>query len=156
MKSALFSCFFFLSLALAAQATLPAATSFVSDFEKVFSSAQKKELLQLADAHRKKTGGEIAVITVDTLYGRRDFRTLATDFGSQWKVGQKGKNNGVVIVMSRKLREIFIAPGSGIQAVFTEEKLKKMIDEVFIPFFRQEKYFEGVKEGMKKIIAEWK
>lgn len=72
----------------------------------------------------------------------------------KWGVGQKDKNNGVMIAFSTALRRIRIQNGYGIESKMTNEETKKIIDNIMLPEFKSENYFEGLKKGLVAIMSE--
>jgi len=76
------------------------------------------------------------------------------EIGNHWGVGQKGKNNGVVIGIAPQLRKIRIENGYGIQKILSDEETKQIIDSLIIPEFRKADYFEGTRKGLMAIIQQ--
>jgi uncharacterized protein len=133
--------------------TIPRPVGYVNDFEHLFSVGQIDSLENLLHDYERRTTIEIAVLTVDTtltLPGNFDFFTLQTI--RAWGVGKKGKNNGVLIGISRSFRKIRIQNGYGIEKVLSNADTKKIIDEAFIPFFRKGLYYEGVVSGLRTLM----
>jgi uncharacterized protein len=75
------------------------------------------------------------------------FRVMNT-----WGVGQKNKNNGILIGISKGYRHMRIENGYGLEKNLTDQETKKIIDDEFIPFFKQAKYFEGTLNGLKALM----
>jgi uncharacterized membrane protein YgcG len=67
-------------------------------------------------------------------------------------VGQKQKNNGVTIGLSKGYRFMRIENGYGIQNILTDNETKKIIDSAFIPYFKKGEYFEGIVNGLEAIM----
>ena len=96
---------------------------------------------------------EIAIATVDsTMVKNQDFEDYTLVMLRAWGVGKKGKDNGILIVISTDLRRIRIQNGYGIEAVISDAETKHIMDNFFIPRFREGKYFEGTLEGTIAII----
>jgi uncharacterized protein len=102
----------------AAQLTLPAPTGYVNDFAHVISAAYQDSIQAVVDEVRRKSGGEIVVVTLPSLQGRsRD--EVALQIGREWKVGQSGgptdrnRNTGVVVLVSMQDRKWKIETGTG-------------------------------------------
>ncbi len=76
--------------------------------------------------------------------------------GNLWGVGTAEKNNGLVVVLSKQDREIGISTGLGTAQVLSDKFLKKTNDNLMIPKFKEEKFYEGVKSGLDEIIKNWK
>lgn len=133
--------------------SIPKAVGYVNDFENIFSKKQEKYLDSMIKAFEKKTTIQIAVVTIDTLMvSRNDFENYVLKIGNTWGVGQKNKNNGVTIGISKGYRFMRIEVGFGIEAMLTDIETKKIIDSDFIPSFKKGLYFEGVIKGLKAIM----
>lgn len=127
-------------------------TNYVFDREGDFTDSQKAVLNKSIVAHEKKTSNEIAIVTTPDWGDQENSMTFASDFGDANGIGKKGKDNGIVIVFSRKQKEIWLGTGYGTEAVLTDKLAKKMVDSVFIPQFRKGDYFNGIKNGLDSII----
>lgn len=132
--------------------TIPAPAGYVNDYESIFLPAEKDSLEKLITTHYAKTGNEIVVVTIDSLFGSaEELKAFANALGNKWGIGQKGKDNGVILVFGKRLRKIWIAPGKGLEAVLTNEQLQTVINDVIIPSFKKEDYFEGTKNGLDAV-----
>ena len=160
----LFALLFFLisysTNALAQQPTLdsvPKATGWVNDFENIFTDKQEQKLSQLIADFEKQTTVEIAVLTLDTIAITNDnFDAYILAVANRWGVGKAGKDNGVVIGISKGLRYISVQNGYGIERELTDAETKQIIDEHFIPKFKRGKYFKGTKAGLQALMTELK
>lgn len=133
--------------------TIPRPVGYVNDFEHLFTPQQVDTLDSLIRDYQRRTTIEIAVLTIDTsltLPGNFDFFTLETM--SAWGVGAKGKNNGILIGISRSFRKIRIQDGGAIEKQLPNADVKKIIDEAFIPFFRKGQYYEGTVSGLRTLM----
>lgn len=134
--------------------SLPQPIGYVNDFEKIYTNAEIDFLENLISDFDKKTTIQIAVVTFDTTMTSRDkLDSLTFRIANFWGVGQPEKENGVVIGISRGNRRMRIQNGKGIAKMITTTETKRIIDTVFIPSFREEKYFEGTLNGVKAIMA---
>lgn len=131
---------------------LPKPVGFVNDFEKILTAQQEMELTKTVKKHEANTTDQIAVVTFKSLEPYSSIDDYSLDLANYWGVGQKEKNNGVLIALSRGLRKIRIQNGYGIEKRLTDMETKKIIDEIMIPEFKNDKYFEGLKMGIEAII----
>jgi len=125
----------------------------ITDFAHVFTEEEEIQLNDLIKKSNDASDIEIIVLTVNDIEPYSHIKEYALETGNQNGIGDKEKNNGVLIVMSLHLREIYIATGSGINHRLTDEELKKIIDELIIPKFRNGYYFEGVNIAIKEISS---
>lgn len=135
---------------------LPKSIGWVNDFEDILTTAQEQKLTDIIVEFDKKTTNQIAIVTVHDISPYENMKTYATALGNHWGVGQKDKHNGLVIVVSKNLRKVWISTGLGTEKVLTNEICKKIIDEKMIPEFRQGNSFEGLVKGLNELIGNWK
>ena len=134
----------------------PAPLGAVSDFENVFSSNQISDLTKIINDYEQKTTREIAIVTVESIEPYKNIAIYSTDLANEWKIGKAKKNNGLLILFSKNLREIRITTGYGTEKILTDEVCKKVIDETIIPEFKKGDYYSGIKEGLTALIKKWK
>jgi uncharacterized protein len=135
--------------------TIPAATGFVNDFDTVFSATEINTLDSIIGGYEQKTGNQIAIVTIDSLFNMGEqLKDFAEAVGKFWGVGQKEKDNGIVIVFGTRQRKIWIATGNGIRYRLSDEWLGNMIRETIIPHFKEHHYFEGIREGLLAMVKQ--
>jgi len=133
---------------------LPKPVGYVNDFEEVFTAEQERVLANIIADFERKTTIQIAIATFDSVMVSKDsLDNLTLHIGNAWGVGQKGKDNGIVIGICRGHRRIRIQTSFGIEKILSDAATKQVIDEAFIPYFKKEEYFEGTVNGLKQIIA---
>jgi uncharacterized protein len=151
----LFCCVFISACAQKTKSNFPAPLGYVNDFENVFTVQEKKVLDSMLTAYENETTVEISVVTLHDKYpGIGNFDSLVTALHNEWGVGKKEKNNGVVLAICVPLRKMRINTGFGIETVLTNEEANKIIEEILVPEFRNEKYFEGTRRGLVAIMNE--
>lgn len=164
MKHSLKLLIFFLLLAtfsLQAQDDLPQPMErsgeffLVNDFSKIFSDGQRDNLEQTLKAYNDSTSTQIYVVTVDDLKGY-DVSDYAARLGEKWGIGQKDKNNGVLILIKPRIGNergrIFIATGYGVEHILTDARCGRIIDEYMIPYLQNGDYYTASKEAVGAII----
>ena len=135
--------------------TLPTPKNYVSDYADIFTQEQENVLNQLSYSFDIKTTNQIAIVTFDTaMVAEKDFDSLAFYLFNAWRVGQKDKNNGILIGICTGYRKIRIENGSGIVKVLPDASTKIIIDSIIIPWYRKEDYFNGTLNGVKSIIQQ--
>ncbi len=134
--------------------SLPQPVGYVNDYESLFSDTEEQSLDSLIRDFEKRTTIQIAVLTIDTSMTSSDnFDEFTLRIANAWGVGQKDKNNGALIGISRGYRRMRIQNGIGIERVLTDAETKKIIDTEFIPWYREAKYFEGTYQGLKALMS---
>jgi len=125
----------------------------VTDYEQLYSKSEKAMLNSLIDQYEKETTVEIVIVTIDSTRVSADrFEELSLTIANHWGVGKFGKDNGVLIAISKDYRKIRIQNGNGIEKILTNEETYEIIHKVFIPAFRNGNYFEGTIQGVKELI----
>jgi uncharacterized protein len=157
LSKILFPVTLFVSLSLHSQkikdTIIPKPIGHVNDFEKIYSPDEIKTLDSTIIEFEKRTTIQIAIITIDTLMvDRRNFDSWTLKVMNTWGVGQKEKNNGILIGISKGYRRIRIQNGAGIVKILSNQETKEIIDKSFLPFFKDGKYFEGTVNGLQALI----
>ncbi len=101
-------------------------------------------------AYNDSTSTQIAVVTVPDLNGY-DISDYAFKLGDAWGIGSQ-KNNGVLLLISRDDRKIWIATGYGMEAFLTDALTKRVIENVIKPNFKRDNYYGGIDQGTDAII----
>ena len=132
---------------------IPAPGGYVSDFEKLLSDRQKKHLDSAILAFEKATTGQISIVTIDTpMVARKNFDDYVFQIANAWGVGHKGKDNGVIVGISKGYRMMRIDVGVGFENRLSDQDCKMIIDTAFIPSFKKGLYFDGISRGLQAII----
>lgn len=133
--------------------TLPAPVNYVSDFENIFTAEQEVSINNIINNFENETTNQVAVVTFDTaMVTRNNFEALILKLGNAWGVGQKEKNNGMVIGISAGHKKIYIRNGRGITKILSDSTTKQIIDSSFIPYFKQSDYYSATVTGLNSII----
>lgn len=101
----------------------------------------------------KKTGAQIVVATVLDLRGM-DINRFATELFEKWGIGSREYDNGLLILVVPKERELWIEVGYGLEGPLPDSKVGNIIEKFILPYFRENKYSEGILSGFNAIINE--
>ena len=129
----------------------PSPFRFVTDEAKLLSPADVKTLESGLRRYADNMGTQLVVVTVPTL-GGRTVADYGRALGQAWGVGQREKNNGIVVLLSGQERKVTIQPGSGLQSVITPELTARVINDQMTPSFKQGKYFAGIRTGLNTLM----
>ncbi len=162
--SKLFILFLFLIQSLAAQ-DIPTPMSpprLVNDFANVFSETEKQALENKLRTYNDTTSTQIYVVTVKDLSGYA-VSDYSFRLGEKWKIGQKTKDNGAVILIKPKngnsRGEAFIAVGYGLEARINDAFAGRIVRNEMIPYFKNDDYFSGINAAidtmMKRLSGEF-
>ena len=128
----------------------------VQDYAGVLSPQQEQNLRNALLAFEDSTSTQILLVTVTNLCGY-DKAEFTYTLGEKWGVGQKGKDNGVVIMVKPKeidgRGEAFIATGYGIEGVLPDAIAKRIVEQEMIPYFKQKDYFGGIASAAQTVMS---
>lgn len=131
---------------------IPKYTGYVNDYANLLNPATRSRLEKtLADFDRTDST-QIAVLTVNSLEGE-PIDTYSIHVVDAWKIGQKGKDNGVLLLIAKKERKIRIEVGYGLEGRLTDLLSGRIIDLIITPAFRQGKFNQGIVDGVTAIIG---
>jgi uncharacterized protein len=127
----------------------------VNDYTGTLSAAQISTLERKLVAYNDSTSTQILVLLVDDLQGY-SVEQYATEIGHSWGVGQKGKNNGAVILVKPKKGsergQVNISPGYGMEEYVTDATAKRIIEKEMIPAFKENDYYTGINNAVNVIM----
>ncbi len=122
----------------------------VHDFGNIMNAVERSQLENKLVAYDDSTSVQVVVVTFQNLDGY-PINLLGAEIGENWKVGQKGLDNGIVIVLGKDDRKIDIRTGYGVQAKMPPSISKLIIDREMIPSFRNGNYYQGLDNGVNAI-----
>ncbi len=123
----------------------------VNDFANLLEPFQAQSLEQKLDAYNDSTSSAIVIITVPSLNGY-DIPQVSLKYLRDWGIGTKGKNNGVVVLVSKADHKARIETGYGMEGVLPDITAQQIIDERMIPFFKNNDYYAGLNNAVDAII----
>jgi len=154
MRRSIFFLFIFAILGTfcaAMAADVPYLTGRVTDNAQILSEGARKALAEKLKAHEDRTGNQIAVLTIPTLDGE-GIEEYAVRVFEAWKLGQKGKDNGVLMVVVPGDRRMRIEVGYGLEGTLTDLMAGRIIQQVITPRFRNGDYEGGITEGAMAVV----
>lgn len=131
----------------------PAPNGFINDYAGVLTAAEKQNLDALVFTLKQKTGAEMAVAIVKTV-APLDAKTYAVKLFEKWKIGQKGKDNGLLILLALEERRVEIEVGYGLEGVINDAKAGEILDKYVVPFFKTGEFGAGLYNGAVVIAGE--
>lgn len=137
-----------------AQPKIPDRPSFIPpviDSTKTLSGEQYDKLYEKLKNYSDSTSTEMLVMIVNTTQGEAAWK-YAFDIADTWKIGQAGKDNGLVMLVAIEDRDVFIQTGPGLQHLLTDELTKRIIENEVIPEFKQKDYYAGIDNATTAIM----
>ena len=145
---------FLIFLVKLASATIPVPTlsGHVNDYAQVLSDETITRLENTLRQHEQSTSNQIVVLTITSLEGQTIEET-ANEIFNTWQLGQKDKNNGVLLLVAIADRKMRIEVGYGLEASLTDAHSARIIRHELVPYFKQLSYDEGITAGVSAIIG---
>ncbi|NTV53405.1 MAG: TPM domain-containing protein, partial [Candidatus Firestonebacteria bacterium] len=122
---------------------VPAPTVLVNDFANALTPAEKETLTGIAASLQDATGAQMAFVIMPDIEPFDDM-TYGMAIFDQWKLGEKGKDNGLLILLALKEHRIRIISGYGLEAILPDGKLGRFRDEYLVPYLKQNRLGEGL------------
>jgi len=140
------------SFKLAQARTFPTPTGYVNDFANIISESIQSQIESDLNQHKLNTGQEVSVVTIDSLEGDT-IENASVELFSQWGIGTKEKDNGVLLLIALKDRKLKIETGYGIEPILTDSRSGTIIRDVITPEFKKDDYDAGIKAGVAAILT---
>ncbi|MBZ0271215.1 TPM domain-containing protein [bacterium] len=141
--------FFFLASASIAfaQAKVPALTARVNDYANILDATQEQQLEAALAAFEEKTSTQIVVLTTPSLEGEA-IEEFGIRVAEAWRIGQKGKDNGAILIVAPNDRLVRIEVGYGLEGALTDLESSRIIRNVVVPAFKSGSFFAGIAGGV--------
>ena len=147
----------FVALWLAATAVLAADVPYLSgrvvDEAEILSPAARERLVATSKAHEDRTTNQVVVLTVPSI-GGESIEEYANRVFNTWKLGQQGKDNGVLVLVVPNDRKMRIEVGYGLEGTLPDVDAARMIRNRITPRFKAGDFDGGVTDGMDAIVAQ--
>ena len=137
---------------IAAAIDVPYLSGRVVDEAGILQPATRDRLGAVLAAHDAASGNEVVVLTVPTLAGE-SIEGYATRVFETWKLGKKGRDNGVLLLVAPQDRRLRIEVGYGLEGTLPDVAASRIIRDVITPAFKAGDYDRGVGDGVGAIVA---
>jgi uncharacterized protein len=132
-----------LGLTLVLQAALPALTGRVVDRAGILTPQEEASLARKLESIENETSVQFVIATIASLDGE-PIEDFSIRLAEEWKIGQRGLDNGAIILVVPSERRIRIEVGYGLEAVIPDGLAGRIIRERIAPAFQQESYYQGL------------
>jgi uncharacterized protein len=139
--------------ATAADPTFPPLTGRVVDAAHILSPSTQTDVTGKLAALEQKTGDQVVVVTLPSLQGY-EIADYGYRLGRAWGIGQKGKNNGALLIVAPNEHKARIEVGYGLEGVLTDALTSVILQNAVLPQFRAGDYDGGVQAGVAAIIGQ--
>lgn len=123
----------------------------VNDYAGMLSPQAKANIEQMLIAVEQSDSTQIVILTVPSLQGEV-LEQFSIKVAEKWKIGQKGKDNGVILLVSKNDKKMRIEVGRGLEGTITDLAAGRIIDNVIKPSFKEGDFDRGFTEGILSII----
>lgn len=130
----------------------PTPPRLVNDFADLLEQAEEQQLEQKLVAYNDSTSTQIAVVTLTSI-GQYDAASYSFELANRWGIGRKSKNNGILILVVKESRDVFIATGYGTEEFVPDAIAKRITEQIIVPEFKQGNFYAGLDEGTDALFG---
>lgn len=131
---------------------VPKLTARVNDYANILDSGQEAQLENLLKSTEDKTSSQVALLTIPSLQDE-DLEDFSIRVVEAWKIGQKGLDNGALLLVAMAERKIRIEVGYGLESILTDAKCSYIIQSLMVNRFKDGNYFAGIQSGLGAITG---
>ena len=142
-----------IAFAVAFAADVPYLSGRVVDDAEILRPATREAIAGRLAAHERKTTNQVAVLTIPTI-GDESIEEFATRVFGTWRLGQRGKDNGVLVVVVPNDRKLRIEVGYGLEGTLTDAAAGRIIRNAMAPAFKAGDFDKGVSDGVDAIVGQ--
>lgn len=121
----------------------------IYDFAEVLNAADREALAARCKTLRAKTGAGFVVVILKSLEGG-EINDFTNKLFKQWGIGQKGKDNGLMLLVSMKEHKARLEVGYGLEPIIPDALAGRILDELLFPSFKQQRYADGLKGAVNR------
>ncbi len=137
--------------ALAAEIAFPKLTGRVVDEAGLLSATAERRIAERLEAHERATTNQVVVVTLPSLEGH-PIEEYGYRLGRHWGIGQKGKDNGALLLVAPQERKVRIEVGYGLEGTLTDAISSNIVHAVVLPSFRRGDFEGGIEAGAAAMI----
>jgi len=135
-----------------AEPQFPALSGRIVDQAHILSPDSVRSLTQMLEDYERGTSNQVVVVTVPSLQGY-EIDDYGYQLGRAWGLGQKGKDNGALLVVAPTERKVRIEVGYGLEPILTDTASNAIIQGIILPAFKSGSMEAGVVEGTKAMLS---
>ena len=131
----------------------PTSDFYVNDYAGILDESTKNHIMNANIELNQETGAQIVVVTVKNLEGN-SLEDYATTLFRKFGIGDKNKNNGVLLLLALEERQFRIEVGYGLEGTLTDAKTGRIQDDYIIPYLKNNDWNNGIKNGFNAVLQE--
>lgn len=132
-----------------------AADSRIRDFAEVLGPAEEARLAARLDEAERLYGPQVGIVTLTSL-GGRSIKDFTTDYANRWGLGDKDRDDGLIILIAPNERSTRIGTGLGIEKTYPDAWAQEVIDKTMLPHFSHGEFGIGLEAAVEMIIERMK
>ena len=127
---------------------------YINDFANVILDDKEEELNDICKNIEKQSSAQVVVITTNNVEKEYPIELYSIQLAKKWGIGQKGIDNGLLILICPNNRKSRIEVGYGLEGILTDVLTKRIQDQNFKPNFRKGDFYTGIKQVLISIKSE--
>jgi uncharacterized protein len=131
----------------------PKPDRYITDQAGVLDQGTLDSINNQLEQFERDTSNQFVVAIFQSLPPDAEIASYTTDLYNAWQLGQKGKDNGVLLVVAVKDRKMFIGTNRGLNGALTDALCSRIIRQEIAPRFKENDYAGGIQAGVNAIIA---
>jgi uncharacterized protein len=133
------------------QTDLPTPSHYVEDYANVINDSDEHSLNGILQELEQKTGAQYIILTVLST-GGLPIEQFSIELAEKWKLGRKGKDNGMLFVLAKNDRRWRFVVGYGLEGFVTDQYCSRTGRDVLVPYLKKGDYSRGIYEANLRIV----
>ena len=129
----------------------PTYEFYVNDYANILSEETENYIININKELESKTKAQIVVVTIPSLEGD-SLEEYSTKLFRSFGIGDKTKNNGLLLLLALEEREFRVEVGYGLEGILPDGKTGRIQDEYMIPYLKENKWDDGIKNGFNAFL----
>lgn len=130
---------------------VPKKETSLYDYANLLSKQEQLRLEQKLINYSDSTSTQIVVVTLTSI-GSNDIAMFGAELGQKWGIGQKGKDNGVLVLVAKNERKVNISTGYGVEHLLTDAMSRRIIETIIAPNFKKSNFYAGLNQGSDAVF----
>ncbi|MEN6628416.1 MAG: YgcG family protein, partial [Sulfuricella sp.] len=135
----------------AAETAVPPLQARVTDLTRTLQPSQRAALEQTLQTFEERKGSQIAVLIVPSTQPET-IEQYSLRVAESWKLGRKGVDDGVLLLVAKDDRKLRIEVGYGLEGAIPDAVAKRIISEIISPYFKKGDFYGGISAGVERMI----
>lgn len=130
----------------------PKPSQWVMDYANLLNASEQQQINNLLQAYEDSTSNQIVVAIFKSAQGYSP-EQFTIQLAEKWKVGQKGRDNGIILAVFLEERNVRAEVGYGLEDVIPDAYAFQVVQNVIPPYFKKGEYFQGIYQGCLALIS---